>query len=68
MTLCVSQEKNNCILSKEQGLTFAEMQAKANGKCIDLIYWSVVLSSCRRGGDGGIVILASCSYHFIRIP
>ena len=39
---------------------------------IDLMYWSV-RSCSRRGGDGikvwmgGIVILASSEYHFIRV-
>ena len=39
---------------------------------MDLIYWSVC-SSSRRGGDWlkgvdwGIVILASCKHHFIKV-
>ena len=36
---------------------------------MDLINWSV-RSSSRRGGDGvkgGVVILASCEYYFIRV-
>ena len=37
---------------------------------MDLIYWSVRSSSRIRGDrvkDVGIVILASCEYHFIRV-
>ena len=39
---------------------------------MDIIYWSVRLSSKRggvgvKGFDGGIILLASCEYYFIRV-
>ena len=38
---------------------------------MDIIYWSVRSSNRRgnkvKGVDGGIFILASCEYHFIRV-
>ena len=33
---------------------------------MDLIYW-LVLSSSKMRREGGIVILASCEYNFIRV-